>query len=205
MDTTLQGIPCHIDDILVSGKDDEEHLANLAQVFQRLQQHGLWLKKGKCYFMEPSVEYLGHLIDVERLHTTVDKLKAIVEAPAPRNVSELRSFWSLLNYYGKFLPNLSTLLYSLNCLLQHDCKWKWTTEWAKAFQQAKDALTSSQVLFHYNPTLPIKLAADASAYGIGAVISHVLPDGNEKPIALHPEHLCKLNVITLKLRKKPLP
>lgn len=61
--------------------------------------------------------------------------------------------------------------------------WKWTDECSSAFQQAKDALTSSHVLTHYDPDLPLKLAADASAYGVGAVISHTLPNGTERPIA----------------------
>ena len=106
-----------------------------------------------------------------------------MKAPAPRNVQELRSFLGLLNYYGKFMPNLATILHPLNTLLQHGRKWKWTPECAKAFQLAKDTLTTSQVLVHYNPALPMKMAADASAYGVGAVISHVLPDGSERPIA----------------------
>ena len=57
------------------------------------------------------------------------------------------------------------------------------TRMADAFQRAKDSLVSSRVLAHYDPNLPIKLAADASAYGIGAVISHVYPDGSERPVA----------------------
>ena len=163
--------------------DDADHLNNLAAVLQRLQQHGLRLKLPKCDFMKPTVDYLGHLIDSEGLHATSEKLKAIVDAPTPKNITELRSFLGLLNYYGKFLPNLSTLLHPLNNLLRHDCKWKWTTECEKAFQQAKNLLVSSKVLAHYNPAQPIKLAAYASAYGVGAVISHVLPNGNEKSIA----------------------
>ena len=125
MDTILQGIPhviCYIDDILVTGKDDADHLKNLAAVLQHLQQHGLCLKLPKCYFMKPTVDYLGHLIDVEGLHATSEKLKAIIDAPTPKNITELRSFLGLLNYYGKFLPNLSTLLHPLNNLLHHDCK-----------------------------------------------------------------------------------
>ena len=133
--------------------------------------------------MKTSVEYLGHLIDAEGLHATSSKLEAVMQAPAPRNVQELRSFLGLLNYYGKFIPNLATILHPLNNLLQHGQKWKWTTECHKAFQLAKDTLTSSSVLTHYDPTLPTKLAADASAYGVGAVISHVLSDGTERPIA----------------------
>ena len=75
------------------------------------------------------------------------------------------------------------MLHPLNSLLQQDRKWEWTSECSQAFQQAKEALSSSHVLVHYDPALPITLAGDASAYGIGAVISHTLLDGSERPIA----------------------
>ena len=91
-------------------------------------------------------------------------------------MQQLRSFLGLTNYYGKFIPNLATLLDPLNSLLQAKKKWKWTSECAKAFQAAKEQIISASVLTHYDPTLPITLAADASAYGVGAVISHVLSD-----------------------------
>lgn len=86
-------------------------------------------------------------------------------------------------YYGKFIPNLASLIQPLNNLLQHKRKWKWTAACNNAFQQAKEELSSSQVLVHYDPALPLTLAGDASAYGIGAVISHTMPDGTECPIA----------------------
>ena len=70
-------------------------------------------------------------------------------------------------------------MHPLNQLLGQDIRWEWTQECAKAFQQAKESLVSSQVLAHYDANLPIELAADASAYGIGAVISHIYPDGSE--------------------------
>ena len=163
MDTILQGIPnviCYIDDILVTATDDDTHLRNLAEVFERLENHGIRMKKAKCTFMQESVEYLGHRVDAEGLHTTSEKLEAIVKAPEPSNVQELRSFLGLLNYYGKFMPNLSTLLHPLNQLLQQGCQWEWSADCKHAFQQAKETLTSTQLLVHYKPSLPLRLAAD---------------------------------------------
>ena len=186
MDCILQGIPhvaCYIDDILVTGADDVEHLQNLEEVLHRLEQHGLRVKKPKCEFLQPSVDYLGHCIDAQGLHTMSSKLEAIVQAPEPGNLQQLRSFLGLLNYYGRFIPNLATIVHPLNRLLRHGIKWKWDSQCAKAYTEAKQALASSQVLIHYDPALPITLAGDASAYGIGAVISHTLPDGSERPIA----------------------
>ena len=106
MDTILQGIPhviCYLDDILVTGVNDEDQLSNLQAALQRLEEHGFRLKQPQCEFMRLSVEYLGHRIDAEGLHATPSKLQAIVDAPAPKNVPELRSFLGSLNYYGKFI------------------------------------------------------------------------------------------------------
>ena len=186
MDTVLQDIPkamCYIDDIMITGTNDAEHLATLEEVLKRLKEHGIKANLKKCRFLAKSVKYLGHLIDAEGKHTLTDKLDAVKDAPVPRNVTELRSFLGLLNYYRMFLPDIATVLHPLNELLQAKRQWKWTSECQSAFQKAKDLLTSSSVLAHYDTNLPIRLAADASAYGIGAVLSHVLPTGEEKPVA----------------------
>ena len=186
MDTVLQGLPkviCYIDDILITGSTEEEHIENLERVLQRLQKYGIQAKRAKCAFMEESVEYLGHKIDATGLHTTTHKVEAISQAPQPKNIQELRSYLGLLHYYGKFLPNLATLLHPLNNLLKTGCKWSWTPKCTQAFEASKKLLVTAPVLAHYDPALPMKMAGDASAYGIGAVISHVFPDGSECPIA----------------------
>ena len=186
MDTILQGLPgvmCYIDDILVTGANDTEHLKNLEAVLKRLQQHGLRLKKSKCNFLRPRVEYLGHLIDSQGLRATKSKVEAIENAPPPQNVQQLRSFLGLLNYYRKFIPDLASIIHPLTTLLHSDCKWNWSETCMQAFNLAKEKLVSSDVLVHYDPRLPIKVAGDASAYGVGAVLSHVMDDGSERPVA----------------------
>ena len=110
MEGLLQGIPhasIYLDDILVTGTSEAEHLAILDKVLSRLEEAGLRLKRNKCAFILPSVEYLGHKIPAEGLQSSGEKVRAIREAPPPTNVSQLRSFLGLIinNYYGKFLPH----------------------------------------------------------------------------------------------------
>ena len=107
---------CYLDDILITGTNDEDHLSNLEVVLQHLQERGIRVKKEKCAFLQSSVEYLGHRIDEQGLHTAESKRRAIDRAPQPQNVQQLRSFLGLLNYYGKFIPNLSTIVQPLNQL-----------------------------------------------------------------------------------------
>ncbi|XP_062387122.1 uncharacterized protein K02A2.6-like [Sardina pilchardus] len=186
MDQVLQGLPnvhCYLDDILVTGQDRLQHLKNLDAVLGRLEEFGLRVQKDKCEFFKDSLEYLGHVIDAHGLHKSPEKVRAIVEAPAPTNVSQLRSFLGLINYYSRFIPNLSSILSPLNALLCKGKQWQWTSQCEMAFQEAKEQLLSQSVLTHYNPELPIRLACDASPYGVGGVISHILPDGQERPIA----------------------
>ena len=186
MDTILQGLhheQCYIDDILVTGADNEVHLRNLEEVLTRLRTQGFRVKSSKCSFFQDSVEYLGHKITSKGLHTTTKKVDAVRLAPPPKNQHELRSFLGLLHYYGKFIPNLATLIYPLNSLLKTSTPWNWSEECERAVNEAKDRLTSASVLAHYDPQLPLCLAGDASAYGIGAVISHVFPNGSERPVA----------------------
>ena len=78
--------------------------------------------------LSPSIEYLGHKIDASGLHPLPDKIAAIVNAPRPHNITTLKAFLGLLNYYGKFIPNLATVLHPLYQLLSTKTEWEWTSE-----------------------------------------------------------------------------
>jgi len=97
----------------------------------------------------------------------------------------------LVNYYHKFLPNLATTLYPLNRLLEQVKPWKWSAECYKAFALVKKLIAPDMVLTHYDPKRPLKLACDASTVRVGAVLSHVMEDGSERPIAFASHTLTK--------------
>ena len=185
METVLKGILrvlVYLDDILITGASQEEHMANLKEVLSRLQEAGLRLHKGKCEFIVPAVQYLGHIIDAEGLHPAPDKLKAVRNAPTPQNSTELKAYLGLLTYYSKFLPNMATTLTPLYRLLRNNVKWQWTSLEANAFQASKEVLTSNSLLVHYDPSKQLMLMCDASPYGVGAVLSQIDEQGVEKPV-----------------------
>ena len=186
LENELNNIPMtvvKIDDILISGTDEEDHLKNLSTVFETLQHLGLTLNQSKCKFFQNEVEYLGFILDKNGIRTNPDKIKAVMHAPAPTNITELQSFLGGVNYYSKFIQNMAEIATPLYTLLKRDTAWKWTEKQQKAFIHLKEKLMQTPVLYLYDPKLPLKLACDASSYGVGAVLSLMLPDQSEHPIA----------------------
>ena len=125
------------------------------------------LVKKKCNLKMKSVKYLGHVIDAKGLYLTEDKVRAIRDAPAPQNVTQLVSFLGLIVFYVRFIPNHSTLLTPLNELLRHDVKWRWSEKENRVFQTAKATLLNLQTLVHFGDMQPLYLVCDSSAYGVG--------------------------------------
>ena len=152
-------------------------------MLKRLAEKNLRINVQKCRFFLERIEYCGHEIDKDGLHKTNAKIEAVQNAPRPQDVSSVRGFLGLVNYYHRFLPNLSSVLHLLNKLLEKDHKWEWSHECEDAFKEAKRLVTSEQVLAHYDPDLPVRVACDASPCGLGAVLSHVMADGSEKLVA----------------------
>ena len=167
--------------IVVTGITTEEHLKNLGAVLEKLVAAGLKLNRNKCVFMAPSVKYLGHCIDKDGLHPTEDKVKCIKEVVTPQNVTELKAFLGLVNYYARFLPHLAAKMAPLYRLLLKQCPWEWAKEQEDAFIHTKSLLQSTALLVRYDTQKPLVLACDASPYRVGAVLSHVMGDGLKGP------------------------
>lgn len=184
MDQLIQGIDgvcSFLDDLIVTGVTTEKHLENLEMVFKRLSDAGFTLRKEKCSFFQREVNYLGHRISKEGIKKTNDKIKAIVEAPIPKNVSEVRSFAGMVNYYSKFIPNLSTLLHPIYNLLKNNTKFQWSKNCDLAFKKIKEIISSDDVLMHFDYKLPIIVTCDASNVGISGVLSQI-KDGQERTV-----------------------
>uniref|UniRef100_A0A914WMU4 RNA-directed DNA polymerase n=1 Tax=Plectus sambesii TaxID=2011161 RepID=A0A914WMU4_9BILA len=186
MDQLLADVPycaAYLDDILISGRTEEEHIATLEQVLSRLQDAGLKCNREKCSFFKDEVKYLGHIISAEGKRPDPSKTSAILKMPAPTSADEVSSFLGKINFYSRFLSDYTDLCAPLYELKQKGKKFIWSKLCQNNFDQLKSALAKATCLVHYDPKLPLLLATDASSYGVGAVLSHRYSDGTEKPIA----------------------
>ena len=85
--------------MIISGRNDAEHLQNLESVLDRLQKYNLRVHLPKCQFLQEKVEYCGHEIDKHGIHQSEEKVRTIKETPRPQNLTQLRAFIGLVNYY----------------------------------------------------------------------------------------------------------
>ena len=171
-----------IDDILITGKDDQDHLTNLNMVLKKLAKAGLKLRKEKCAFMQNEVTYCGFVINGTGIQPMAKEVEEIKNAPEPKNINQLRAFLGILNYYHRFLPDVATLLEPHHKLLRQGIEWKWQEKQQTAFAQVKELLQSADLLVHFDPEKELILACDASNYRVAAVLSHKQVDGTERPI-----------------------
>ena len=178
----LDGVVCQMDDVLVFGRNQEEHNLRLKQVLERVKSARVTLNPTKCELNRASVKFLGHMIDHHGIWADPDKIGAICRMEAPHTVSELRRFLGMVNQLGKFSPRIAELTQPLRELLSTKRAWLWGPEQDAAFSKVKDELVQPTVLTLYNPNAAIKVSADASSFGVGAVL---LQEDNEgwKPVA----------------------
>ncbi|BHF77390.1 hypothetical protein SprV_0602049500 [Sparganum proliferum] len=185
IDAMLSGIPGtagYLNDIITVGRFPAELQDRVCAVLERVQEYGFRLRADKCQFFLDSIKYLGSVFDDTGRHLDPENFRAIQRMPAPKNVSQPRSFLGLIRYYSAFLPSLHEVRAPLNRLLQKDAPWRWSSDREKAFAKLKSMVISDLLFTHYDPTLPIVAAAGASNHRVGAVISGTFPDGSEKAI-----------------------
>lgn len=180
----------YLDDVIVFGKKFQETLTNLRSVFERFKKAKLKLKPKKCILFKDEVSFLGHVVSANGIRCDPQKIAAIKEWPVPENISDVRSFLGLASYYRKFIYNFSQIAYSLTRLTQRNRHFEWTKESENAFNTLKRLLTEASVLSYPDTNETFILDTDASAFGVGAVLSQI-QNGRETGIAYGSKTLSK--------------
>ena len=186
MDSVLRGLPfafVYVDDILIASKSAKEHKEHLRQVCQLLEDNGLVIRKDKCIFGVPEIEFLGHKVTAAGILPLPDRVTTIKEYPVPENRAALQRFLGMINYYHRFLPKIAGHLKPLHVASAGSGQSiDWTPECQKAFETAKSALAEATLLHHPRPDVPISITTDASDVAIGGQVEQRL-GGQWKPIA----------------------
>ena len=170
----------YLDNVLCWGQSKEECKRVVEQILAKLQQYNVRLNKAKCEWLVSSVSFLGYLLDSSGLRAHPDKVRSLREAKVPQNIAELRSFIGHVNFYGKCAEHMSTVLHPLQELVNSG-EWRWTSVEQTAYEEVIQEI-GSKVLVPYSLDLPLRLTSDASQVGVGVVLTHLMPDGTERPI-----------------------
>jgi hypothetical protein len=173
---------CYLDDVIVFGPDFDTTLLNLRLVFTQFRQANLKLKPSKCSLFKTEVAYLGHIVSSEGIQCNPEKTKSIETWPRPETRSEVRSFLGLVGYYRQFVPNFSEIAFPIVRLTRKGVSFVWSEQCEQAFQKLKQCLVEAPILVFPRPEGRFVLDTDASANGMGAVLSQI-QDGQEKVIA----------------------
>ena len=115
-----------LDDILIYSRSQEEHEEHLRLVLQCLRDNQLYANVEKCDFFQSKFQYLGHIIFGDGISVDPTKIQAMVDWPAPTNVSEIRSFMGLAGYYRRFVQNFSRVAHPITSLQRKGKKFFWT-------------------------------------------------------------------------------
>jgi hypothetical protein len=179
----------YLDDILVYSKDPKDHEQHLRQVLDRLKEYQLLVKKSKCTFFIDTIEYLGHVIAIDRIRLNPKLIQSIQSFPQPTTLKEMQSFLGLANYYRKFIKEFSGITVPLTNALQKASQTRpiiWDSAMLEAFQRLKDALTTALCLKLPDPDGEFKVITDASedAKAVSAVLTQ---DGH--PVAFESKKL----------------
>ncbi|UYV76882.1 K02A2.6-like, partial [Cordylochernes scorpioides] len=181
--TSMDGVMCYLDDILIFASDSKTHDRILRLVLRKLKEAKVTLNKAKCVFGVPRINFLGHILDEDGIRPDPAKIEAVAKMPAPTDVHGVRRFLGMVNHLGRFVENVSEIVAPLNQLLVKGQDFVWDCSQERAFRKLKELLMTQPILAAYDVRKPTMVSSDASSYGLGAVLKQEGKNGIWRPVA----------------------
>ena len=179
--TGIENVVCQMDDILIYSENLGEHDKKVREVLDKLQAAGVTLNREKCQFSCREVKFLGHVINENGIQADPEKTDAIRLFATPTCQSELRRFFGLVNYLGKFSAKIAQQTPNLRRLLG-DTDWYWSPQLEQEFIDVKNEMLKSPILAPFDLNSDTMVSTDASSFGLGAAIFQKSEEG-WKPVA----------------------
>ncbi|KAG2465187.1 POL3 protein, partial [Polypterus senegalus] len=173
----------YLDDVVIFSNDWQTHLERLQAILERLRQAGLTANPKKCKLGMSETHYFGYSLGNGLLRPQLRKIEEMLVYPRPETQKKVRTFLGVASYYRRFIPNFAHRAAPLTELTRgrKNQPILWTENCERSFSDLKKALSSYPVLRNPDFTKDFILQTDASAFGVGAVLSQIF-DGEEHPI-----------------------
>lgn len=178
----LPGVFAYLDDLLVFADDPDQHLKRLEKLLQRLERYGLRAAPSKCSFGKRELNFLGFHISAKGVKPPMEKVDAITKMPTPKTGLDLRRFLGALNFYKRFLPELSGNIRDLYAASNKRGPLMWNNLLEAQFQVAKEALKNAATLAYPKQGAPLCISSDASGFGMAGVLEQY-EEGHWRPLA----------------------
>lgn len=172
----------YVDDIIVLGKNEKDHIENLLTVFERCRKFNLKLNPENCVFFKHEIIYLGHKCTDHGILPDERKSEAVKKYPRPEDKAAVKRFTAFTNYYRRFIYNYAEIARPLNKMTGKNSKFEWTEECEKSFQTLKNKLISPTILQYPNFEKEFLLTVDSSSFACSGILSQNI-DNRDLPVS----------------------
>lgn len=178
----LEFTATYVDDIHITSTSFDEHIRHLRIIFEKFTENNIKINIHKSQFLREQITFLGHIISEKGISMDPEKIKTIQEFQAPRNQKQVRAFLGFINFYRKYIRDLSQLTEKLSQLTKKNCIWKWESEQQSAFEQIKKCFLEDIIIGYPDFKQPFFLVTDASGTHIGAELYQMNAEGKHRTI-----------------------
>nr|CAN83915.1 hypothetical protein VITISV_022301 [Vitis vinifera] len=181
-DMMHRDVEVYVDDMIVKSRGRSDHLAALERFFERIRQFGLRLNPKKCTFGVTSGKLLGYMVSERGIEVDPDKIRAILDMPAPRTEREVRGFLGRLQYISRFIARLTDICEPIFRLLRKSQPTVWDDQCQRAFERIREYLLSPPVLAPPTPGRPLLLYLSVSDVALGCMLAQLDDSGKDRAI-----------------------